>query len=469
LLQDEPAGDLMKTVIAFGLIFALLLAGCAGQGGTTQAGKGRAVFTMTDAAADMGAVSSVKVTVDKVSVHSAAKGWVDVSTSPVTLDLMELKRLSAESKQALLADAQLDSGNYEQVRLEISKVVVTDAQGDHEAKLPSGELKIIGNLSVQSNSTSVAAFDFIADESLHVTGKGEYILAPVVKLETRDDAEAQVQSDGHVVVTGGNVRTSINVGMDEKGNVGVGLRIPANANLSISGGVISIGPGAVSGKGRIIVGITDAAANMSSVTKVKVTVQNVSVQSSTKGWVTLSTSPKTYDLLELKGKAYTSLLADAEIEPGDYNQIRLDISKVVVTDSSGDHEAKLPSGELKVIGDLKVESDSDSTAIFDFIADQSLHVTGNGAYVFAPVIKVETRDDADAEVDASARVRVSGGKVRTNMTVGMDEMGRVGVGLKIPGNAAVTITANGTIVVTPKGPPGANGTTVDVGGAVWIG
>ena len=207
-------------------------------GETTSAGEGRAVFTITDAAADMGAVTSVKVTVDSVSVHSAEKGWVKVASPAKTYDLLKLK---AEGSQELLADVKLDADTYQQVRLDISKVVVTDAEGDHEAKLPSGELKIVGDLTVKEESTSTATFDFIADRSLHVTGNGEYILAPVVRFETKEDADVAVEATGKVKVSGGRVKANVEVGMDETGNVGVGLRLGQDAVLSIESGKIKIG------------------------------------------------------------------------------------------------------------------------------------------------------------------------------------------------------------------------------------
>ncbi len=229
----------------------VLLAGCAEIGynlGGQEKGSGRAVFTITDAAAEMGSVSSVKVTVDKVSVHSAAKGWVAVSSTPKTYDLMQLK---AESKNELLADAKLEAGTYEQVRLDVSKVVVTDASGEHEAKLPSGELRIVGNLEVKANATSTATFDFIADESLHVTGNGKFIMAPVVKLETRENADVELQSGNKVVIKGGNVKTDVKVGMGLDGKVGVGIKIPADAELDLD----SLGVLKIKGKTGIGVGI----------------------------------------------------------------------------------------------------------------------------------------------------------------------------------------------------------------------
>jgi hypothetical protein len=212
------------------LAFALLIAGCLQQQSSLGGGNGRVVFTVADKAAEMGSVSSVKVTIDSVAVQSATQGWIDVSSTEKTFDLLALK---ASGKQALLADVNLSNGTYNQVRLSISKVVVTDDTGEHDARLPSGDLKIVGAFDAKGNSTSVVAFDFIADESLHVTGNGEYILAPVVHLQTRNDAEVKINSENDVEVKNGNLKADIKVGMDENGTVGENARIPADVNVSI--------------------------------------------------------------------------------------------------------------------------------------------------------------------------------------------------------------------------------------------
>ncbi len=229
----------------FGVFFLLVfLAGCVQQPPYTQqqaiqtSGQGRAVFSLTDAAADMGAVSKVEITVDSVQAHSAIEGWVTVSSNPRTYDLLALK---ASGNTALLADVNLKSSTYEQVRLEISKVLVTDAKGQHEAKLPSGELKIVGVFDVKTNSTSSIKFDFLADESLHLTGNGQYILAPVVHLETKEDAEVDVDAESKVEVKSGKIKTSVKVGMDEDGNVGVGLAIGKDKEISIENGKVKVG------------------------------------------------------------------------------------------------------------------------------------------------------------------------------------------------------------------------------------
>ncbi len=438
------------------MLFSFLVVGCAEYSATAPVDgtvpaeqqkapeKGRVVFVMTDAAANMNSVTSVKVTVDSIKVHSAAKGWIEVSSADRTYDLLQLK---AQGQSELIADVQLDEDTYNQIRLEISKVVVTDAQGEHEAKLPSGELKINGNIVVEANSTATATFDFVADESLHVTGKGNYIMAPVIQLETKEDADVEIKSNNRVDIKGGKVNTNAKVGMDADGNVGVGVKIPADAEIMIEDGKVKIGAKlgivtSATGKGKVVFAITDAAADMGAVTSVKVTVEGLMVHSDAEGWVNLSTAIQTFDLLELRAKGAQALIAAADLEPGTYNQVRLDISKVVVIDSSGEHEAKLPSNELKIVGMLVVNENLTSTAIFDFIANESLHVTGNGKYVMAPVVKLETREKSDVKVKSDKSLEIKGGKVNTSVKVGMDADGNVGIGREISKDSEISIEGN---------------------------
>jgi hypothetical protein len=231
----------------YAILASLILIGCAGNNADT----GRVVFGITDAAADMGTVTNVKITIDSIKVRAENDNWVTVSSSQQTYDLLELK---AQGATALLVDAQIPNGTYTETRLEISKVIVTDAQGDHEAKLPSGELKLKGDIVVEGNSTSSAVFDFLADKSLHTTGNGQYVLAPVVKVETKQDTEVAVEN-GKIRVIGGTVRTSTTVGMDLNGNVGVDVSVPADAAVEIEGGMIK-NVAKVDGKAKVGLNVT---------------------------------------------------------------------------------------------------------------------------------------------------------------------------------------------------------------------
>ena len=221
-----------KILIMMTMLIAGLMVGCTQIQSSYEPGNGRMVVGITDAAADMGDVSEVQVTVSQVQAHNAQKGWITLSSEARTYDLLKLK---AQGSTELLADVQLPEGDYQQIRLQISKVVVVDSNGAHDAKMPSGELRIMTDISVRENTTSSATFDFIADESLHMTGNGQYILAPVIFVETRDRAEVDVGFDRRVTVRGGNVKTSSKVGMDVDGNVGVGKKIDSGLNLEIGG------------------------------------------------------------------------------------------------------------------------------------------------------------------------------------------------------------------------------------------
>ncbi|MFA5763895.1 MAG: DUF4382 domain-containing protein [archaeon] len=217
---------------------ALFLFGCTAQSSTGN-GDGNFVVTLTDAAANMGSVSQINVTVDSVRVHSETQGWITLSSNQQTYDLLQLK---AEGSQVVIAQTSVDSGNYNQIELNISNVMVVDDKGTHSAKLPSGSIRINTSASVDANATTAAKFDIIADESLHTTGNGEYILAPVVKFETRTNANIQINSENKATISGGVVRGQVKVGMDENGNVGIGIGIPTNVDIDISGnGQVIIG------------------------------------------------------------------------------------------------------------------------------------------------------------------------------------------------------------------------------------
>ena len=232
----------MKKSISIVLILALfLISSCISQVKETppliETNEGRTVFAITDKAANLNNITSVKITIDSIEVHSSEQGWVNVLNEQKTYDLLQLRN---ENSQVLLADVVLQEGNYQQIRLNISKVMVTDAEGEKEAKLPSGNLKLVGLIEVKPNTTSTVLFDFILDESLHVTGNGKYILAPVIQLETKTDAKVEIKQ-GKVEIKGGSVKEKKKLGMDAQGNVDINLKIPGDVEISIDNkGIVKV-------------------------------------------------------------------------------------------------------------------------------------------------------------------------------------------------------------------------------------
>lgn len=201
-------------------------------------------------------------------------------------------------------------------------------------------------------------------------------------------------------------------------------------------------------EGRLVLGITDKVLGLESVTSVRLTVSSVAVHRvDTGAWVTLSSQTRTYDLIELNQQSAVKLLADATLEKGTYNQIRLSISSVEVTANGTAQAAVLPSSELKIPIEIVVEENDTSTVVLDFQLDRSLHTTGEGRVVMAPVIALRSSADVDVSVDATGSLRISGGRTVTEATVGTDVDGNVGAGLGIDLQATLSIGAGGKISV----------------------
>lgn len=220
------------------------------QGGTsvTQGQQGRVLFAVSDTAVPLDTVRSILLTVNEVQVHSATRGWVTVSVTPRQYDLIQLRDAATVSE--LFADVRLDVGMYQQVRLVVDNVIVVTKDGvSHLAVLPSRELKFAGNLVVAKGENSFVNFDFLADKSLHLTGSGTYIFAPVVAVEMRSSVDTvQIIPDpatfrhGRVTAAGGRADLSITLGMDEKGTLKANYRIDPSARLEIEGNVIQVLP-----------------------------------------------------------------------------------------------------------------------------------------------------------------------------------------------------------------------------------
>lgn len=195
---------------------------------SAASGQGRAVIVIKDAAASIENVSSIAMTVDKVEVHKVTSGWATVSAASKTYDLLALKKSNVAM---LLADANIAAGTYGQIRLHVSKVMVTASGKVTEAKLPSNYLRIVGNFTLIAGETSAATIDILADKSLHLTGSGKYILAPVIHFQTETGSSVSVKSNGSVDFDGGKPETDITVGMDETGQVKANFELKADVDL----------------------------------------------------------------------------------------------------------------------------------------------------------------------------------------------------------------------------------------------
>jgi hypothetical protein len=148
-----------------------------------------------------------------------------------------------------------------------------------------------------------------------------------------------------------------------------------------------------SSTGSIEVRVTDAPPNQD-VTSVMVTVTSVEIhqaggnQQDESGWLLMKLSgASTFDLLQVKG--LEQVLATGDLAAATYTQIRMQVSKVQVTFKSGNtSDATVPSGKLKFVQSFDVAAGKPTVLLFDFDAEHSINITGNGSVMFKPVIKL---------------------------------------------------------------------------------
>jgi len=188
---------IISGVIALTLLASLGLAG-ASCVPIVQAKTGTIEVRVTDAPPGYD-VTSIEVTVSEESVEARravddGKGdWepIDIIAGNNPFDLSQLEG----GLQEVLAMAPVPAGKYTQIRMNIEMVEVTytyledgvTQENTVEAIIPSGELKFVRPFDVVEGETTTLLLDFIADESVVVTGavkddKVKVIFKPVVKL-----------------------------------------------------------------------------------------------------------------------------------------------------------------------------------------------------------------------------------------------------------------------------------------------
>ena len=131
-----------------------------------------------------------------ISAHRASEdsldGWYGMDIEPAEYHLLDL----TNGVSALIADAELPAGTYNQLRLlldEGNRVVVDGEEFD--LFIPSGlksGLKIHHVFEIVEGESYAATLDFDAARSVKVNGRGRYSMRPVVRVQ--EDTSA-----GHII------------------------------------------------------------------------------------------------------------------------------------------------------------------------------------------------------------------------------------------------------------------------------
>ena len=203
---------------------ALVAGACAPTTPTapTQAVTGTLKVYVTDARSRED-VTGIMVTVSEVQVHKALAAqeqeqeqsgtgdqtqeqeqeqqqtqqgggeWISVN---ITDDARTFDLLDIEGIEQYLGQVEVEAVKYTQVRLVVDAVQVefNDSGKLEDARIPSKELKIVHPFNIVKGETTALVIDFDADRMVNITGSGDIIVKPVVKLTVKQ-GKPQSQKD----------------------------------------------------------------------------------------------------------------------------------------------------------------------------------------------------------------------------------------------------------------------------------
>lgn len=107
------------------------------------------------------------------------------------------------------------------------------------------------------------------------------------------------------------------------------------------------------------------------------------------GWLVLSGDTSTVDLMAFTGSA-AAFLAGADVPPGSYDKIKLDVLSARGTLHNGSKvPVEVPSGKLHIKAEFDVASGEETALTLDFDLEHSLVKTGDGRYLLKPVIHMQ--------------------------------------------------------------------------------
>ena len=104
-------------------------------------------------------------------------------------------------------------------------------------------------------------------------------------------------------------------------------------------------------------------------------------------WIPVTTNITSFDLMDVIG--VEQFLASANLTAGKYTQIRMSVTNVTgVTTDNVSYTAEVPGDKLKIVGAFNVGGGNKTVLTLDFDGEKSLIRTGQGKFLFKPVVKL---------------------------------------------------------------------------------
>lgn len=202
----------IKISLFLGIVVGLFAWGC---NTSPDAGTGTMQVKMHDAPVDY---DEVNISVERVEVNrtEGESGWETISEPNEVYNILEL----INGDFAILADAELETGTYQQIRLILSDDNSDVIDGEtYNMTVPSGAqtgLKLNINAEIEEGIVYTLLLDFDANRSVVKRGAtNQYNLKPVV----RATSEAVTGNIGGNVNVDATVRAILNAGTAEADTV----------------------------------------------------------------------------------------------------------------------------------------------------------------------------------------------------------------------------------------------------------
>lgn len=169
--------------IAFLAVVAVVAAGCVGGG------QGTVGIAVTDAPTDD--YSSVNVTFSRGAIHrsggdnNTTAGWITIVNSTRTVDLLALHK---NDTIEALGFAQVEAGQYQQIRLYVDSVVATEKANGTKVTMtvPSGVLRTSKSFEVQAGGNTTLVLEFDLDKSINCNDQGCKFQPVLGKVEAKE-------------------------------------------------------------------------------------------------------------------------------------------------------------------------------------------------------------------------------------------------------------------------------------------
>lgn len=129
-------------------------------------------------------------------------------------------------------------------------------------------------------------------------------------------------------------------------------------------------------------------------------------------WQTLTQNAKRYDLVQLRNTQQNKTIYETTLPPGHYDQVKLYLTQVSLTQKGKNKAAYLPSNELTIPIELEAKAGHTYTLLLNMDTLKSIYSAKYNEYVFAPQIKV-TLTDQDPQEET----------ILEQYSLGMDEQG----------------------------------------------